>query len=57
MAPGEGLLELGVGLVDGVGGLHVGLDHRVSETVSVFASGNVDMAKNWGALGGLRVRF
>lgn len=57
MAPGEGLLELGVGIVDGVGGLNADYNHRVSESVSLFASGSVDLEKNWGALGGLRVRF
>ena len=57
MAPGEGLLELGVGIVDGVGGLNADFNHRVSDAVSMFASGNVDLERNWGALAGLRVRF
>jgi len=57
MAPGQGLLEIGVGLVDGVGEFSASLDHRIDEAVSVFASGDLDVEGHWSTMGGLRMRW
>jgi len=57
MAPGQGLLEIGVGLVDGVGEFNAAFDHRIDEAVSVFAAGDLDMEGHWSAMGGLRMRW
>lgn len=57
MAPGSGLFEVGAGIINDVGKLDASLSTRVSESVSLFASGSVDTAKNWQAMTGLRVKW
>ena len=57
MAAGSGLFTLGVGVVNDVGKLDAAVSTRVSESVSLFASGSVDTAKNWQAMTGLRVEW
>ena len=57
MAPGSGLFTLGAGIINDVGKLDAAINTRVSESVSLFASGSVDTAKNWQAMTGLRVEW
>lgn len=57
MAPGSGLFELGLGVVNGVGKLDATISHRVNESVSLFASTGIDTTREWQAMSGLRVRF
>ena len=57
MAPGSGLFTLGAGVVNNVGKLDASLGARVSESVSLFASGSVDTSKNWQAMTGLKVEW
>tara|TARA_R100001443_G_scaffold113093_2_gene127376 strand:- start:2751 stop:2924 length:174 start_codon:yes stop_codon:yes gene_type:complete len=57
MAPGSGLFTLGAGIINDVGKLDASINARVSESVSLFASGSVDTAKNWQAMTGLRVEW
>ena len=57
MAPGSGLFEVGVGIVNDVGQLDAALNTRISESVSLFASGSVDTARNWQAMTGLKVEW
>ena len=57
MAPGSGLFEVGVGIVNDVGKLDAAISTRINESVSLFASGNVDTSRNWQAMTGLRVNW
>ena len=57
MAPGSGLFEVGVGIVNDVGKLDAALNTRINESVSLFASGSVDTSRNWQAMTGLRVNW
>ena len=57
MAPGSGLFEVGVGIVNDVGKLDASLSSRINESVSLFASGSVDTSRNWQAMTGLRVNW
>ena len=57
MAPGSGLFEVGVGIVNDVGKLDAALNTRINESVSLFASGSVDTARNWQAMTGLKVEW
>tara|TARA_R100000005_G_C4982249_1_gene191695 strand:- start:1103 stop:1276 length:174 start_codon:yes stop_codon:yes gene_type:complete len=57
MAPGSGLFTLGVGVVNDVGKLDASFSSRINESVSLFASGSVDTARNWQAMTGLRVNW
>ena len=57
MAPGSGLFEVGVGIVNDVGKLDASLSSRINESVSLFASGSVDTARNWQAMTGLKVEW
>ena len=57
MAPGAGLFTLGVGVVSDIGKLDASIVSRVSEDVSLFASGSVDTDKGWLAMAGLRVKW
>jgi|TARA_R100000030_G_scaffold90705_1_gene75446 hypothetical protein len=57
MAPGSGLLSVGVGVVSDVGQLNASLSTRINESVSLFASGSVDTTKNWQAMTGLKVEW
>ena len=57
MAPGSGLFEVGVGIVNDVGKLDAAISTRINESVSLFASGSVDTARNWQAMTGLRVEW
>jgi hypothetical protein len=57
MAAGSGLFTLGVGVVNDVGKLDAALSTRVSEAVSLFASGSVDTSRNWQAMTGLKVEW
>ena len=57
MAPGSGLFTLGAGVVNDIGKLDASLSARVSESVSLFASGSVDTSKNWQAMTGLKVEW
>ena len=57
MAPGSGLFEVGVGVVNDVGKLDASLSSRINESVSLFASGSVDTARNWQAMTGLKVEW
>jgi len=57
MAAGSGLFTLGAGIISDVGKLDASLSTRVSESVSLFASGSVDTAKNWQAMTGLKVEW
>ena len=57
MAAGSGLFTLGVGVVNNVGKLDATLGTRISEGVSLFASGGVDTSRNWQAMTGLKVEW
>ena len=57
MAPGSGLFEVGVGIVNDVGKLDAALNTRINESVSLFASGSVDTSRNWQAMTGLKVEW
>ena len=57
MAAGSGTLELGVGLVNGVGQLDASLSTRINESVSLFASGGVDTSATWQTMAGLKVKW
>lgn len=57
MAAGSGLFEVGVGVVNDVGQLDAALNTRISESVSLFASGSLDTARNWQAMTGLKVKW
>ena len=57
MAPGSGLFEVGVGIVNDVGQLDAALSTRINESVSLFASGSVDTARSWQAMTGLKVEW
>lgn len=57
MAPSSGLFTLGAGVVNDIGKLDASLSARINESVSLFASGSVDTAKNWQAMTGLRVEW
>jgi hypothetical protein len=57
MAAGSGSLELGLGLVNGVGQLDASLSTRINESVSLFASGGVDTSANWQTMAGLKVKW
>jgi hypothetical protein len=57
MAPGSGLFTLGAGVVNDIGKLDASLSTRINESVSLFASGSVDTAKNWQAMTGLQVKW
>tara|TARA_Y100000592_G_scaffold96354_1_gene164704 strand:- start:478 stop:651 length:174 start_codon:yes stop_codon:yes gene_type:complete len=57
MAPGSGLFEVGMGIVNDVGKLDAALNTRINESVSLFASGSVDTARNWQAMTGLKVKW
>ena len=46
-----------MGIVNDVGKLDASLSSRINESVSLFASGSVDTAKNWQAMTGLRVEW
>lgn len=57
MAAGSGLFTLGVGVVNNVGKLDATLNTRISESVSLFASGSLDTSKDWQAMTGLKVEW
>ena len=57
MAPGAGLLTLGVGVVSDIGKLDASIVSRVNKNVSLFASGSVDTAAGWQAMTGLKVKW
>ena len=57
MAASSGLFTLGAGVVNDIGKLDASVTSRISESVSLFASGSVDTAKNWQAMTGLRVEW
>jgi len=57
MAAGSGLFTLGVGVANNVGKLDAALGTRISEGVSLFASGSVDTSRNWQAMTGLKVEW
>ena len=57
MAAGSGLFTVGAGIAGDIGKLDASLTSRISESVSLFASGSVDTAKNWQAMTGLQVKW
>ena len=57
MATGSGLFTVGAGVAGDIGKLDASLSTRISESVSLFASGSVDTAKNWQAMTGLQVKW
>jgi len=46
-----------MGIVNDVGKLDAALNTRINESVSLFASGSVDTARNWQAMTGLKVKW
>ena len=57
MAPGSGLFTLGAGVAGDIGKFDASIATRINESVSIFASGSVDTAKNWQAMTGLQVKW
>ena len=57
MATGSGLLTVGAGIVGDIGKLDASIATRISESVSLFASGSVDTSRNWQAMTGLQVKW
>ena len=57
MAEGAGVLELGLGVVNGIGKLDGSVAHRINKSVSLFAAGSLDTSANWQAMTGLKVKW
>tara|TARA_R110000824_G_scaffold31342_18_gene102200 strand:- start:3506 stop:3709 length:204 start_codon:yes stop_codon:yes gene_type:complete len=57
MEEGSGAFNLIAGISNNVGRLDARLDHRVSDSISIFASAGTDTSKQWEALTGVRVTW
>jgi len=57
MEEGSGSFNLIAGISNNVGRLDARLDHRVSDSVSLFASAGANTSKQWEALTGVRVTW
>jgi len=57
MEEGSGTFNLIAGISNNVGRLDARLDHRVSDSISIFASAGTDTSKQWEALTGVRVTW
>ena len=57
MEKGSGTFNLIAGISNNVGRLDARLDHRVSDSISLFASAGANTSKQWEALTGVRVTW
>ncbi len=57
MGQGSGAFNLIAGINNDVGRIDARLDHRVSDSVSLFASAGANTNKQWEALTGVRVTW